>query len=138
MGLSKDEIAAFVRNGREEVVSTAPFVVRRVARWSECDPAGVVYVGNFTEYMLSAVYLFRRHVLQASWQELKSNVKVDTPGKALAMTFNGSLWPDDVFDVTVRLGEIRTRTFDFATSAVRADDGSSVFEGSVTSICVDA
>jgi len=84
------------------------------------------------------VHLFRRHVLQASWQEIKSNQKVDTPAKAITMVFNGSLWPDDVFDVTVRVGDIRTRAFDFVTSAVRADDGTSVFEGSVSAICVDA
>jgi acyl-CoA thioesterase FadM len=138
MGLSRDEIAAFARRGREEVVSSAPFIVRRVARWSECDPAGVVYTGNFTEYMLSAVHLFRRHVFQASWQDIKSTLKVDTPAKALSMVFNGSLWPDDVFDVTVAVGDIRTRTFDFVASAVRADDGSSVFTGSVSAICVDA
>jgi 4-hydroxybenzoyl-CoA thioesterase len=133
MALSKDECATFARQSREEVVSSVPFTVRRVARWAECDPAGVVYTGNFAEYMLSAVHLF-----QASWQEIKSNQKVDTPAKAITMVFNGSLWPDDVFDVTVRVGDIRTRTFDFVASAVRADDGTSVFEGSVSAICVDA
>jgi acyl-CoA thioesterase FadM len=138
MALSKDEIAAFARQSREEVVSSDPFTVRRVARWTECDPAGVVYTGNFAEYMLSAVHLFRRHVLQASWREIKSSQKVDTPAKAITMVFNGSLWPDDVFDVTVRVGGIRTRTFDFVVSAVRADDGTSVFTGSVSAICVDA
>src|SRR5258708_24539280 len=129
MTLSKAAIAEFARQSREEVVSTNPFTVRRVARWTECDPAGVVYTGNFAEYMLSAVHLFRRHVLQASWQEIKSIAKVDTPAKAITMVFNGSLWPDDVFDVTVRVGDIRTRTFDFVVSAVRAHAGTSVFEG---------
>jgi 4-hydroxybenzoyl-CoA thioesterase len=138
MGLSKNESAAFAAHSREEVISGAPFTVRRVARWAECDPAGVVYTGNFAEYMLSAVHLFRRHVLQASWQEIKSSQKVDTPAKAIAMVFNGSLWPDDIFDVTVRVGDIRTRTFDFVASAVRADDGTGVFTGSVSAICVDA
>jgi 4-hydroxybenzoyl-CoA thioesterase len=138
MALSKDECAAFARQSREEVISKTPFTVRRVARWTECDPAGVVYTGNFAEYMLSAVSLFRRHVLQATWQEVRSSQKVDTPAKAISMVFNGSLWPDDVFDVTVRVGDIRTRTFDFVASAVRADDGTSVFKGSVSAICVDA
>lgn len=138
MGLSRDDIAAFALHSREEVVSTRPFTVRRVARWSECDPAGVVYTRNFTEYMLSALHLFRRHVLQASWQELRSNAKVDLPAKAISMVFNGALWPDDVCDIAARVGDIRTRSFDFLASAVRADDGTSVFEGSLSVICVDA
>jgi acyl-CoA thioesterase FadM len=138
MALSKEDAAAFARTSREEVISTSPFTVRRVARWAECDPAGVVYSGNFPEYMLSAAHLFRRHVLQASWLEIKSNSKVDTPAKALSMVFNGSLWPDDVFDIAIHVGEIRKRTFDFVATAVRADDGQGIFEGSVSAICVDA
>jgi len=138
MILSKPEAEAFARASREQVISTVPFVVRRAARWAECDPAGVVYAGNFPEYMLSAVHLFRRHVLQATWQEIKANARVDTPGKAISMVFNRSLWPDDVFDTTVRVGDIRNRTFDFIVSAVHAVEGTSVFEGSVSAICVDA
>ena len=135
---SKAEIAAFARERREEVISTQPFRVRRVARWSECDPAGVVYVGNFAEYMLSAVHLFRRQVFDASWAEMREQFHIDTPGKALSMVFKGSLWPDDVFDVDVRVGEVRTRTFDFETVARRALDGTDVFEGKLTAICVSA
>jgi acyl-CoA thioesterase FadM len=136
--LSKDEAAAFARDKREEVISRHPFRVRRVARWSECDPAGVVYAGNFAEYMLSAVHLFRRHVLDGSWQDIRSRTGIDTPGKALSMVFNGSLWPDDVFDVEVIVGDVRTRTFDFEVAASRADDGTKVFTGNVTAICVSA
>ncbi len=40
--------------GPEYVTGYAPFTVRRTARWHECDPAGVVYAGNFTDYLLSA------------------------------------------------------------------------------------
>jgi acyl-CoA thioesterase FadM len=138
MALSKEEAASFAWEKREEVISKQPFRVRRVARWSECDPAGVVYAGNFPEYMLSAVHLFRRHVLDRTWQEIRSEARIDTPGKALSMVFNGSLWPDDVFDVEVRVGDVRTRTFDFDVAAFRAVDGTNVFTGKVSAICVSA
>ena len=138
MLLSKEEIHRFATERREEVISMTPFCVRRVARWSECDPAGVVYSGNFPEYMLSAVHLFRRHVLGGSWQEIKSSARIDTPAKAISMVFNGSLWPDDVFEIEVRVGEVRTRSFDFNVLAVRCDNGASLFEGKVSAICVEA
>lgn len=138
MFLTKEECDLFARERREEVISKVPFRVRRVARWTECDPAGVVYAGNFPEYMLSAVHLFRRQVLNGGWQEIRSSTRVDTPAKAISMVFNGSLWPDDVFDVEVSAGEIRTKSFDFNVSAVRADNGASLFEGKVSAICVDA
>ena len=138
MTLTSTDAADFAIERREEVISRAPFRVRRVARWSECDPAGVVYTGNFTEYVLSAVHLFRRQVLEGSWREIKESAGVDTPAKAISMVFNGSLWPDDVFDVEVGIGEIRNRTFDFVATATRIDNGSSVFNATLTAICVTA
>jgi 4-hydroxybenzoyl-CoA thioesterase len=138
MLLSRPEAGEFASERREEVVSRRPFVVRRVARWSECDPAGVVYSGNFAEYALSAMHLFRRHAFDATWRQIREHAGVDMPAKAISLVFNGSLWPDDVFDMEVRVGEIRTRTFDFEIAATRADDGSSVFTGTLGVICVTA
>ena len=138
MLLSEEEAVHFAADTREEVISRSPFRVRRVARWSECDPAGVVYTGHFAEYMLSAVHLFRRYVFGGTWKEIREQVGVDTPNKAFSMVFNGSLWPDDVFDLRVQVGEIRSRTFDFEVTAIRADDRSSVFTGKLSAICVKA
>jgi acyl-CoA thioesterase FadM len=138
MLMSKEEQTQFAVESREEVISSCPFRVRRVARWSECDPAGVVYTGNFTEYMLSATHLFRRHVFGGTWKEIRGQVGIDTPNKALSIVFNGSLWPDDIFDIEVQVGGIRNRTFDFEVAAFRADDGSSVFTGTLSAICVKA
>ncbi len=136
--LSKEELAAFAREKREEIVSVTPFRVRRAVRWSECDPAGVVYAGNFPEYMLSAIHLFRRHVFDAAWRDIRTSTGTDMPAKAMSMVFNGSLWPDDVFDIEVHTGEVRTRSFDFEAIATRAENGSNVFEGRMTAICVSA
>jgi acyl-CoA thioesterase FadM len=138
MLLSGPEASQFASERREEIISKRPFVVRRVARWSECDPAGVVYSGNFAEFALSAMHLFRRHAFDATWRDIRENAGVDLPAKAISLVFNGSLWPDDIFDMKVQIGEIRTRTFDFEIAAVRADDGSSVFTGRLGVICVTA
>ena len=39
------------------------------------------------------------------------------------MVFEGSLWPDNVFDVRLYVGAIRTRTDDLIARAVHADTG---------------
>ena len=122
--------------GSEYIVSESPFTVRRVTRWAECDPAGVVYVGNFPNFLLSAVHLFRHHALGTGWIDNWGEQGVQTPGKALSMVFQGSLWPDDVFDMAVYVGDIRTRTMDILVQATRADDGTNVFAGSITSVFV--
>ena len=42
----------------EAVVSKQPFTVRRRVRFGDCDPAGVVYTVQFSEYVVSAMDLF--------------------------------------------------------------------------------
>ena len=122
--------------GREYVTSFAPFTVRRIVRWTECDPAGVVYLGNFPEYLISAAHLFRDHVFGSGWIAKDRRNGYQAPGKAIAMVFQSPLWPDDVFDMSVYVGPVRTRTMSLLVQACRADDGRSVFAGRVTSIFV--
>lgn len=129
---------SFADTAREQVVAWAPFTVRRVARWSECDPAGVVYSGIFTEYLLSAVHLYRRSVFGRDWARVRSDLHVDLPGKAVSLVFEGSLWPDDVFDISVFVGDVRTRTFDYLAEAVRSESTDPIFRGRFSVISVSA
>jgi len=120
----------------EYITCEAPFTVRRTVRWAECDPAGVVYLGNFPHYLLSAVHLFRHHALELAWVDGAAASDFQTPGKAFSMVFQSSLWPDDVFDMAVYVGNVRKHTMDVLVQAARADNGAKVFAGSVTSVFV--
>lgn len=120
----------------EYVTREAPFTVRRTARWAECDPAGVVYLGNFPHYLLSAVHLFRHHALDVAWLDTTGTQDFQTPGKAIAMVFQSPLWPDDVFDMAVYIGDVRKHTMDMLVQATRADNDEKVFAGSITSVFV--
>lgn len=119
-----------------QVVALTPFTVRRIALWRDCDPAGVVYAGNFSDYLLDATALLRRHVFGLGWRAIRETTGVDTPAKALSLVFQGSLWPDDLLDIEVYVGEIRVGTIDFLACAHRVDDGTDLFIGRLTSICV--
>jgi acyl-CoA thioesterase FadM len=122
--------------GREYISSVSPFTVRRIVRWTECDPAGVVYLGNFPEYLISAVHLFRDRLFGRGWIAKDNRGGYQAPGKAIAMVFQSSLWPDDVFDMEVYVGALRQRTMTLLVQARRADNGRNVFAGRVTSIFV--
>ena len=52
------------------------------------------------------------------------------------MVFQSSLWPDEIFDMAVYVGQVRTRTMSLLVQARRADNGKNVFAGRVTSIFV--
>jgi len=121
---------------QEQVLSLAPLTVRRRVRWSECDPAGVVYAGKFPDYMITAVGQLRAHVLNAPLAQA-GVPSFNTPGKALSMVFLSPLWPDDVFDMSVYLGGIGRSTVHFLVAATRADTGLPVFAGRLSSIYVE-
>lgn len=132
------EVDSFVRTQLEQVIALRPFTVRRVVRWADCDPAGVVYSGNLAEYLLSATHLFRRHLFGESWSQIRRDWGIDTPAKAVSLVFESSLWPDDVIDIRLYVGAIRTHTADLIARAGRADNGAGVFDGRVSFICVPA
>jgi acyl-CoA thioesterase FadM len=118
----------------EIVTSHLPFTVRRVARWADCDPAGVVFTGKFTDYLLGAVMHFLRHIGYGPGTQ-KHEQRVGLPGKHMSLTFHASLYPEDVVDIRVSVGAIRHRTFDVIAMAY-FPDGRLAFEGQFTPIAI--
>ncbi len=117
----------------ESVLSIDPFVVRREVRWGDCDPAGVVYTGRFTDYLLGAVALYTEHLGEG--RRLGDAHEVGTPCRGMSFDFTGTLWPGDVIHIECSLGGLRTRSFDIRARATRPD-GSAVFSAVFSPICV--
>lgn len=117
----------------EIVVSESPFRVRREVRWSDCDPAGVVYTGRYTEYLLGAIALFTDHLGEG--RRLGDAHGVGTPCKAMSFEFIATLWPGDTIDIECTVGAIRTRSYDIRVNA-RRPDGRPVFSAVFSPICV--
>jgi len=96
----------------ERMISTLPVVVRRRVKFGECDPAGVVYTPVFSEYTLSAYQWFLQAMLGGPMFAAMKRVGFDSPIKALTFEFRNMLVTEQVFDMTCRVTDIRTRTFD--------------------------
>ncbi|WP_254699724.1 acyl-CoA thioesterase [Trinickia violacea] len=112
-----------------------PFVVRRCVKWGECDPAGVVYTVNFSEYVISLADRFYASLLGKPVESGKNGLGFGTPVKALSFVFNRSLRPDVHFDMTLNVTEVRERSFDLAIEATDLD-GNAVFSAKLSPICV--
>jgi len=121
----------------EIVVSDLPFTVRRTARWADCDPAGAVFTGRFTEYLLGAVMYFMRTIGYGVGGRGGRESGIDLPCKHMSLTFHTSLYPEDAVDIRVEVGEIRTHTFDLHARAY-FPNGKLIFEGQFTPIAVHA
>lgn len=124
-----------VKDCQEYVVSEMPFVVRRRVRWAECDPAGVVYTGRFTDYVLDALMHFVRHAGHGPHSQNDPQNRVRLPMKHMSMTFHISLYPNDAFETELVIADIQERTFDVKATA-RLLDGRTAFEATCTPICI--
>lgn len=119
----------------EFVVSRTPFVVRQRVRWGDCDPAGVVYTGKFSEYLLGAVNLFFAELGGGRYSAWIKSLDVDTPCKGMELVFHGALWPEDEFEMHCSVPVVRDHSFDIQVEAVQAD-GRRVFNGRLSPICI--
>jgi acyl-CoA thioester hydrolase len=119
----------------EHVIGELPLVIRRRVKWGECDPARVVYTVTFSEYVISAAELFYGCVFGTPPQVAKEKFGFGTPTRALTFDFRSSLRPDDEFDVTVTVGDIRTHTYVLHIAA-HTPGGKAVFFADLTPICV--
>ena len=119
----------------EWVLEQSPFVVRRRVKWGECDPANAVYTPWFSEYVISAVMLFYEQLAGENFEAMRARFGIDLPTRGLRLDFTGTLQPDQLFDMTVTVGELRSRSYDLNVIA-RRPDGDPVFSAVLSPICV--
>lgn len=112
----------------ECVVSLDPFRVRRTVKWSECDPAGVVFAANFYVYTLWACELFRIHKLG------NTAAQVWTPMKAASLVHHAPLRPGEPFDAVVKTRRATRTTFSLMVAGTSGDRP--VFDADLTLICI--
>jgi acyl-CoA thioesterase FadM len=121
----------------ESIYSRHPLVIRRLVRWSDCDPAGVAYTGKFCEYLLSAHNLFCGELAQGSYHDWLKNMGVITPCKGIELTFHGAVWPDDEFLISCKVSALRVRSYDLSFEAAQAD-GRRIFSARLSPICISS
>lgn len=119
----------------EALLSRRPVVVHKRVRWADCDPAGVVYTGKFSEYLLVAVGYFFDAISEGHYARWLQAQDVDTPCKGLDLTFHGALWPEDVFQMACHVGTIREHSYDLHVEATQ-EDGRRIFSGRFSPICI--
>ncbi|WP_299847753.1 thioesterase family protein [uncultured Paracoccus sp.] len=126
----------------EEIVSDGPLVIRRVVRWGDCDPAGVAYTPRFLDYVVTAHEVFISMMLGGPIHLLKDGLSVDFPVRGVEIDFRSTLPLDAQFDMEVRVGEIRSRTFDLLIRARKVESegkrqGPLAFTARITPVTVD-
>ncbi len=119
----------------EGLISREPLVVMKRVRWADCDPAGVVYTGKFTEYLLVAVSYFFNELAQGNYFHWLATLEVDTPCKGMELEFHGALWPEDEFEMRCTVAEIRQHSYDLRVEAAQKDSRR-IFSGRFSPVCI--
>jgi acyl-CoA thioesterase FadM len=125
-----------MNDAHEFVLSRAPFVVRRKARWSDCDPAGIVYTGRYTEYLLDSARLYANHLAGGDMMNLMRSHGLTTPARGMSLEFMRPMAPGDIADIRYCVGSVRDHSFELRCEASGAT-GDLVFAGSCTLICIN-
>lgn len=104
-------------------------------RWSDCDPAGVVYYANYFSFYEAAVVAFME-TRGTSWHALLEThgarfPRVDAQCRYLAATTFG-----DHIRVRFGVSELRPRAATMRFAIERARDGVLAAEGSVVIVCL--
>jgi acyl-CoA thioesterase FadM len=120
----------------EIVIGANPITIRRRVKWGECDPAGVVHMVNYSEYVVSAYEIFMAILLGEAFVKAKARHRVALPAKAFAIEFYASLRPDDDFLMTIEILDIRAKTFDISVRGRSIEHGN-LFLSKLTLIAVD-
>lgn len=124
-------------DSHETVTGRNPFTVQRIVRWQECDPAGVVYTGRFSDYVLDTLILFidELHSVDGNAGSRERQQRVTLPMKRMELLFHASLYPKDTFQLEVKVLGVRTHTFDMRVLA-KLMDGRVAFEAQCTPISI--
>lgn len=103
-----------------------PFTVRRIVRWGECDPAGIVYTPRFLDYATEAVDDFVREVLGTTWYKLR-RIDRGHPMVHASLDFYKPLAADDLFDLVVIVEHVGRSSIAYQVAG-RNLDGELCFE----------
>lgn len=104
-------------------------------RWSDCDPAGVVYYPNYFTLFESVLFAFMEE-RGSTWQALMRDLALRFPRLDARCRYVGPATAGDRLRVRLRVSEVRARGLTVAFSIEHAADRRPVAEGSVTFVAV--
>lgn len=109
------------------IVSLDPFIAQRRVGFQDCDPAGVVFAGNFYDFALWTYDLYRHRALGGAF------VGVTAPMKAASFVHRSPLWPDDMVQFKVTPLGVGQTTFTLALAGTCGDRA--VFDVEMKLVC---
>ncbi len=93
------------------VVQHLPYTVRRIVKWGECDPAGIVYTPRFLDYAIEAAEAWFKEVTGYHWNATRRELALGSPMVHCSLDFYHPLGPEDTVDLKVVLERLTRATY---------------------------
>ncbi|PJK29524.1 acyl-CoA thioesterase [Minwuia thermotolerans] len=116
-----------------QVVARAPFTVRRLVRWGDSDPAGIVYTGTYLDYMVEAAEDFFIALTGRHWRDMQTESGTGTPMVHASMDFLKPVPAGQAIDIAVHVGRLGASSFDLHFIS-RTMAGDVCFTGKLTGV----
>ncbi|WP_416897238.1 MAG: acyl-CoA thioesterase [Minwuia sp.] len=93
------------------VIGREPFTVRRLVRWGDSDPAGIIYTGAYLDYMVETAEDFFVDLTGVHWREMQNRDGTGTPMVHASMDFQKPVEAGRPIDIALHLGEVGQSSF---------------------------
>lgn len=111
------------------------FSEKRIVKWGECDPAGVIYTPRVFSYAMDALETFFRQVLGTTWLEVHSKADMGMLMVRAEIDYISPLKPDKEIQVDIRIEQIGNSSVTYLSSGFDAD-GQQYFRVTMTNCFV--
>ena len=112
-------------------MADAPHVAELRVRWTECDPAGIVYFAHYLTYFELGTFEYMRS-RGANWGVIRERYGFQSVPRVEAHArFKASARYDDLIEVHTRIGEISRKVITFDSQVYRQADHRLLAEGHI-------
>jgi acyl-CoA thioester hydrolase len=112
-------------------VATAPHVTELRVRWTECDPAGIVYFAHYLTYFELGTFEYLRS-RGANWGLIRERYGFQSVPRVEAHArYKSSARYDDLIAVHTRIGDISRKVITFESQVYRQADRRLLAEGHI-------
>jgi acyl-CoA thioesterase FadM len=108
--------------GHHERLEGVPFRVRRVVKWGESDPAGIVYTARFLDYAMETLETWFAETTGIHWSAMNIEIRMGSPAVHVTLDFFAPLACFESFTMTLSLEHIGRSAYTVLVDGYNDDD----------------
>ena len=95
----------------QEVLSEAPYRLRRRVRWADCDAGNIVYTPNFLDYAVETVESWFEATMGVHWSRIAPDLGIGHPFVRCELDFHRMLSCGDAFLMTLNVEAVNRSSY---------------------------